>query len=198
MVTPEVLRPHFEAGLTYDDYVAGGTPDQQAKWRAFHARVQPTAAQRALAASFTRRVNVLVISGLWCGDCVQQCPMLDHLAKVKPAPRGEPRAPGVDLRFVDRDKHLELSDRVKICGGNRVPTVLFLNEDGEFVGLAGDKSLSRLRALAGRQLGASCPVPGAPVPADEVAATLADWCAELERNHLVVRLSAKLRERHGD
>ena len=151
-----------------------------------------------LVAAFTRRLNILVISGRWCGDCVQQCPMLDHLARANPAPRAKPEAPGLDLRFVDRDEHLALSNAYKICGGNRVPTVLFLNEDLELTGLAGDKSLARLRALASRQLGAMCPLPGAPVPPDEIAATLADWCHDVERNHLLVRLSSKLRERHGD
>jgi hypothetical protein len=116
--------------------------------------------------------------------------MLAHLAAANPGV--------VDLRFVDRDAHKGLSDVVMICGGNRVPTVIYLNEDFEFCGLSTDKSLSRLRAVAARSLGASCPVPGAPVPSDEIAATLQDWCLDLEKAHLLVRLSAKLRQRHGD
>jgi thiol-disulfide isomerase/thioredoxin len=195
MLTPSIYRDHFARAKPYSSYVSTGTADQQAKWRAFHALVRVTESQRSLIASFTRRVNVLVISGVWCGDCVQQCPMLDHLASIKPA-RGD--GPGVDLRFVDRDEHKDLSDAVMICGGNRVPTVIFLNEDMEFIGLSTDKSISRLRALAARQLGPSCPVPGAPVPADEIAATLQDWCTDLEKAHLLARLSAKLRQKHGD
>jgi hypothetical protein len=87
---------------------------------------------------------------------------------------------------------------VKICGGLRVPVVIFMNEDHEFVGLAGDRTLSRYRAVAKRSLGPSCPLPGAPVPPDELAATVADWLAEFERAALLVRLSPKLRARHGD
>lgn len=199
MVEQALLAKWFAAGVGYDRYVAGGTADQREKWAAFHAKVKLTEGQRSLIAGFTRRVNVLVVSGLWCGDCVQQCPMLDHAAKAGPAgSQSAPRAAGVDLRFVDREAAMELSDVVKICGGNRVPTALFMNEDCEFVGLYGDKSLARFRALAAKKLGSSCPLPGAPVPDDEVAATLADWVDELERAHLLVRLSAKLRERHGD
>ena len=197
-----MLAKWFAAGVGYDRYVAGGTADQRAKWAGFHAKVKLTAAQQTLIAGFTRRVNVLVVSGLWCGDCVQQCPMLDHAAKVKPAGAaggaGGAGGGGIDLRFVDREAAMELSDAVKICGGNRVPTAVFMNEDCEFVGLYGDKSLARFRALAAKQLGPSCPVPGATVPDDEVAATLADWVGELERAHLLVRLSAKLRDRHRD
>jgi hypothetical protein len=85
-----------------------------------------------------------------------------------------------------------------ICGGLRVPTVLFLSEDFEFISIHGDKSLSRLRAKAAKSLGASCPLPAAGVNTDETAATLADWVREFEFAHLVVRLSPKLRERHDD
>ncbi len=198
MVTPEILRSAFAAALPYDAYVATGRPEQQSNWNAFHARVRLTIPQRALIAAFTRRVNILVISGTWCGDCVQQCPILDHVAKVFPAPANNPDAPGVDLRFVDRDEHIALSNMVKICGGNRVPTAIFTNEEHEFLFLAGDRTISSYRAIAARQLGSSCPAPGAPIPSDEVLATTADWLTELEKAHLIVRLSPKLRGKHRD
>ena len=194
MITQPQLKAAFDAGLSYEKYLATGTPAQQRDWRDFERRARSEASlntdQRALLSDFSRRVNVLVISGLWCGDCAQQCPLLAMIAE-----RVEDL---VDLRFVDRDEHAALAEQVKICGGLRVPTVIFMNEDFEFVALAGDKSLSRLRALAKRNLGAVCPLPGAPVPSDEIAATLADWLSELERVHLLLRLSPKLRQRHND
>ncbi len=190
MLDPAFLRATFDAALPYDAYVATGTPDQRASWAAFHARVLPTPAQRDLIASFTRRVHILVSSGTWCGDCVQQVPMLDHIARVN--------AESLRLRIVDRDRHAELAEQIRICGGLRVPTVLFLNEDFEFVGLSGDQVLARFRAKARAKLGASCPLPGAPVPADEIAATFQGWLDEVERAHLLCRLSPKLRERHAD
>lgn len=198
MVTPQTLKAHFTSALPYDAYVASGSADQQQSWRASHARVSLTPRQRGLVEAFERRVNILVLSGTWCGDCVQQCPMLDHLARVKPAPESSADAPGVDLRFADRDTHHELSQALMICGGRRVPTAIFMNEDFEFVSILGDRTLSRYRSIAARQLGPSCPLPGAPLPPDEAAATLEDWAQELERVHLLLRLSAKLRERHGD
>jgi hypothetical protein len=36
------------------------------------------------------------------------------------------------------------------------------------------------------------------VPEDEVRATLADWLNEFERVALLLRLSGKLRSKHGD
>lgn len=189
MITPDLLRSSFEAGLPYDRYVATGSPDQQANWARTHTRVALTPDQQRVVRGFSRRLPVLVTSGMWCGDCAQQCPIFDHIARLGTA---------VDLRFVDRDVHKPLADAVRICGGNRVPTVLFLNEDFEFVALAGDKSLSRLRHAATTQLGSACPVPGAAEPADLLAATVQDWVNDFERAHLIVRLSAKLRQRHGD
>ncbi len=189
MVTTEMLRAKFQAGLAYDQYVKTGSPDQQDNWKRMHERVKLTPAQTELLRGFTRHMPVLVISGMWCGDCVQQCPFFDHFAKA---------ASTVHVRFVDRDQHRDLSDLVKICGGNRVPTVLFLNEDHEFVGLAGDKLLARFRYAAATQLGPACPLPGAELPADQIAASLQDWLNEFERVHLLLRLSAKLRQRHGD
>jgi hypothetical protein len=190
VLSPDFLRQKFEAARPYDAYVASGKPTEQGHWAAFHGRVALTPAQRELLGSFTRRINVLCVSGTWCGDCVQQVPFLDHIQ------RAAPRA--VELRCLDRDQHADLSGPLKICGGARVPVTLFLNEDFDFVSLFGDRTLSRYRALAARQLGGACPVPGAPAPADEIAAGLADFVAEFERVQLLLRLSSKLRQRHGD
>ena len=79
-----------------------------------------------------------------------------------------------------------------------VPTVLFMAEDFEFCGIYGDRTISRYRAIASRQLGPACPVGIAPPDKDEMAATLQDWVNEFERVQLMLRLSARLRQKHGD
>jgi len=190
MLTPDTLRAKFAVALPYTPYVASGKPGEQAHWAAFHARVKLTEAQGDLLSSFTRHIHALCISGTWCGDCVQQCPFLDHIARTS--------AGKIDLRFVDRDLHADLSSHLTICGGERIPVVMLLNEDFDFCALAGDRTLTRYRALADRMLGPACPLPGAPVPENEMAATMQDWVDEFERVHLMLRLSSKLRTRHGD
>ena len=85
-----------------------------------------------------------------------------------------------------------------LCGGLRVPVVLILNEDYDLLVFAGDRSLSRYRAMAARQLGPSCPVPGADLPADEIRAMTVDWVASFEHAHLMARMSTKLRMRYRD
>lgn len=194
MLSPATIKAAFEAGLPYDKYIASGRPDQLESWRRAAGLAREHAGldshQRASLADFSRQVNILVISGLWCGDCVAQCPLLDIIADGKPDL--------IRVRFVDRDAHASLAEQVRICGGMRVPTAIFANEDFEFVSLYGDKSLARLRALAANSLGAMCPLPTADVPPDETKATLQDWLSEVERVHLLLRLSPKLRSRHGD
>jgi len=189
------LRRCFEGGLDYEGYLATD-PAREGNWRAVERTVELTEAQRSLLAGFTRSMPVLVLSGIWCGDCVQQGPMLMRIAQASPR---------IELRWVDRDAQRELAEQLRICGGLRVPTVIFMAEDFELVHVLGDRTLSRYRAMAARTLGAAtgqawgaaCPVPQAP-PGDEAAETLQEWLNEFERVQLLLRLSARLRERHGD
>jgi hypothetical protein len=189
MIEPSFLASKFAQALSYDPYVGSGKPDHQKAWQAFRERSDLTTDQQALVGSFSRRLPVLVVSGTWCGDCVQQIPFIDAIDRAGPT---------IEARYLDRDLHPDLSSRLMLCGGLRVPVVLILNEDFDILSVEGDRTLARYRAIAARQLGPSCPLPGAPVPDDEVAATRQDWVDAFERAHLMARLSTKLRARHAD
>jgi len=186
----EYLKQKHEAGLGYADYLASGNAQQQADWQAIGDQASLTESQTALLGSFTRKVNVIAMSGVWCGDCVQQGPLIQKIAEGSPG--------AIDLRWLDRDAHMDLQEQVAINAGHRVPVLIFCAEDYEFVGWYGDRTLSRYRAMAAKQLGGACPMPGAPVPQDELDATLADWLEQFERVHLLLRLSGRLRQIHGD
>jgi len=170
--------------------VLTGTEEQQRRWRQVHDTAHLTDPQRQLLGGFVRDMKILVVSGIWCGDCVQQCPLLQRCAEGVPTK--------IDLRFVDRDEHRDLTDRVRINGGDRVPVALFLAEDDELCAIFGDRTLRRYRALAARQLGPSCPTGIVAPDKDEMAATLQDWLDEIERVQWMLRLSARLRQKHGD
>ena len=184
------LKQKHEAGLPYKDYLATGTPQQQENWTRVYNQGKLSTDQEALIKGFTRRVNIIGMSGIWCGDCVQQCPLVAKICSVNPDV--------LDLRWVDRDEHADLQQKLMINAGKRVPVFLFCAEDYELVGWYGDRVLSRYRAMAAKQLGVACPMPGAPLSDDEVAATLQDWLDEIERAHLLLRLSGRLRQKHGD
>ncbi|MDX1962410.1 MAG: thioredoxin family protein [Pirellulales bacterium] len=180
----------FSAGLTYAEFLSRhGTPDQQARWAAQHAQISLTAAQREVLAGFTRRLPVVCLAGAWCGDCVQQCPIFDHFAAATPR---------IELRFFDRDAHPDLAAHLRLCGGARVPTVVFLNEDLQELGRYGDRTLAKYRQLAAAQLGPACPTGFVPPSAELQAAVLDEWLGQFERAHWMARLSPRLRERHGD
>jgi thiol-disulfide isomerase/thioredoxin len=189
-MTSTFLSDKFSAAIPYGRYVLTGTPEQQRRWQAVYDGAKLTGPQRDLIDGFTRQMHVLVVSGIWCGDCVQQCPMLARIAEANLA--------AIDLRFVDRDEHKDLSSQLRLNGGDRVPVALFLAEDFELCSTSGDRTLSRYRALARRQLGAACPTGLVGPDADELAATLADWLGEVERVQWMLRLSPRLRKKHGD
>ncbi len=188
--TPEAWKTAFEAALPYHDFLARhANPDQRSRWDGFHSRVSLTPAQTALLGRFVRKMPVLVLAGAWCGDCVNQCPMFAHFAAA---------APSIDLRFLDRDARPDIAAHLKVCGGQRVPVAAFFSEDFQPVLLYGDRTLSAYRAAASAQLGDSCASGAAPPPADQIAAVTSDWLDQFERVHLILRLSARLRQLHGD
>ena len=190
------LRTKFDAGLPYDAYLQTGKPAQREGWEKIGREISLDPTQERVLGAFKRDMRVLVVTGIWCGDCVRQGPMIQAIADAAGASGGA----DVQVRWLDRDEHMDLQEQVTVNGGNRVPVVIFAAEDFEPVGWAGDKLLSRYRAMARDTLGegATCPLPGAPVPADELAAELGDWVEEFERVHLLLRLSGRLRQLHGD
>src|SRR5205823_3057338 len=138
---------------------------------------------------FTRRMPVLCLTGAWCGDCINQCPVFDHFARA---------APALDVRFLDRDARTDVRDLLAINGGHRVPLVVFLSEDGLEVARYGERTLSTYRRLAAEKLGPACPT-GIVAPSDDANTLIAaEWLAEFERVQLLLRLSPRLRLAHGD
>ncbi len=175
-------------GMSYTDYLASD-PGRAPQWQAIHDRLTLSDTQAALLGGFTREMKVLCLSGMWCGDCVAQGPMFARIAEASPM---------IDLKWLDRDEHSDLSELVTINAGQRVPTLIFCAEDFELVGYLGDRTLSRYRAIAAKQIGAACQLPGATVAEDELGATMQDWLDEFERVQLLLRLSPRLRQKHGD
>lgn len=188
MIDPSVFESVFQRARPYATYLATD-PMRAGGWQAVYERTALDDAQRAEIASFSREMKVLVVSGTWCGDCVQQGPLLARIAEANPR---------IDLRWIDRDEESAFSARVKVCGGGRVPVVIFAAEDFETCAIAGDRTLSRYRGLARRQLGAACELPWAEIPTDESAAVLQEWLDEFERVQWMLRLSPRLRMKHGD
>ena len=188
MIESSLFESIFSRALNYERYLATD-PSRADGWTTVYARMALSPTQRDEIAGFSRRMQVLVVSGMWCGDCVQQCPMLVRIAEASPQ---------IDLRWIDRDVEAEFTSALTLCGGGRVPVVVFASEDNTVCSIFGDRTLSRYRGLARRQLGAGCELPWAPIPVDESAEVLQEWLNEFERVQWMLRLSTRLRQKHGD
>ncbi|MBX9583693.1 MAG: thioredoxin family protein [Gemmataceae bacterium] len=184
------LFDKFTHALPLADFLAKyGTPSDRTRWEGAKAAVTLTDAQRQLLAKFTRETNVLVLAGAWCGDCAGQCPAFDRFAEA---------APVLKVRYLDRDDHPDVQRALQINGGDRVPVAVFFSEDGFEVARYGERTLARYRQLAGRLTGDTCAT-GLGLGNDPVhAQVVQDWLDQFERVQWILRLSPRLRRKHGD
>lgn len=180
----------WPVGLDYTSFLDKyATPEQRRRWDEFDQQISLTPAQQSLLQGFRREMLVMVVAGAWCGDCIQQCPIFEHFAR---------QSPRLQIRYFDRDDCADLADALSICGGRRVPSVLFLAEDGAPCGRYGDRTLAKYRDVASGLEGAACPT-GLVAPEQSLlAAVVQEWLDQFERVQLMLRLSPRLRQKYGD
>jgi thiol-disulfide isomerase/thioredoxin len=189
-VRSDLFQRVFRDAVSYRDYLTTGNDRERAAWARAEAALPalPDDAQTRLDPA-GRLVNVLCLSGIWCGDCVRSVPIVARLA--------EAAGPSVDFRLVDRDAIPELRDELRVLGAMRVPMVVFLTEDFHEIGRYGDRPLTVYREKAATELGAACPLPGS-ADGGALAAETNEWLDVFERMILMARLAPPLRARHGD
>ncbi|MCO6430869.1 MAG: thioredoxin family protein [Deltaproteobacteria bacterium] len=185
----DFFRQFFELARPYKEYVATGTPQQQERWAASEERASLTEGQRLLLAAFTRKLNVLVLSGTWCGDCIRQCPLIWEIEKASSV---------IECRYIDNQQHPELRDELRIAGGARVPVAVFLSEDFFEIARFGDRTLSEYKRKAATELGPACDIGTSTSKPEDTAEELREWLEQFHRAQLVLRLSPFLRARHRD
>jgi len=185
----DFFRHHYEQGLLYADYIASGEPNQIANVRNYEALIALTPAQQALLGSYARKMRVLVLSGLWCGDCTRQAPMLAAIERA---------CPPIEMRYLDSRSHLELHEELRINGALKVPVVVTLSEDFFELSRFGDRHLSVYRRKAATECGPACETGLVPPSDDALAVELAEWCDYFERLQLMLRLAPMLRRRYKD
>jgi thiol-disulfide isomerase/thioredoxin len=178
------LFDRFSAALPLDHFLSKyGTAGHRAQWKETFDAVRLTDAQKQLLGSFTRETNVLVLAGAWCGDCSSQCPIFDRFAEA---------APVLKVRYLDNAEHADVQKELSVNGGKRVPVAVFFSEDGYEVLRYGDRTLSKYRQMMRDSSGAGT--------SEEplLAQVTQDWLNEFERVQWLLRLSARLRQTHGD
>ena len=182
-------RRHWDMASEYEEYLRGSDPEKVPRWRDSEGRIpELTQEQLERIKGYDRELNVLVYSGIWCGDCARQGPILERIANSA----GEL----VSVRFIDRDASEELQDELRILGALRVPVVIFLTEDFWEVGRFGERTLSVYRSKVAREIGRG--VDSGILSPRARERELAEWVDTFERILVMVRLSPPLRRRHGD
>ena len=186
----DLFRRAFREAVPYREYRTTGNARERAAWSRAEAALPalPDGAPARLDPA-GRILNVLALSGIWCGDCVRSVPVVARVA--------EAAGPSLALRLVDRDAVPELRDELRVLGAMRVPMVVFLTEDFHEIGRYGDRPLTVYREKAATELGAACPLPGS-ADSGALGAETAEWLDVFERMILMARLAPPLRARHGD
>ncbi|MCZ6837606.1 MAG: thioredoxin family protein [Planctomycetota bacterium] len=187
----EFLNRKYHEALPYDQFVALGEPmGHRPQWDQRHGMLALTDEQEKLVQGFTRTMKILCLTGTWCGDCALQGAAMQRIAEANPE--------CIDLKFLLKDdEQAELIVACQINAGFRVPVTWFMAEDFEPVSRIGDRTLSRYRAMAQKALGDASGVM-APAPVDPVREVLNEVLDEFERVHLLLRTSARWRQKYGD
>jgi thiol-disulfide isomerase/thioredoxin len=184
------LFSKFGDALPLPEFLAKyGTAGDRPRWENALGETRLTDAQKQLLGKFKREMNVLVLAGAWCGDCISQCPAFERFAEA---------APVIRVRYLDRDDHADVQHELQINGGNRVPVAVFFSEDGHELARFGERTLARYRQMIEQQTGEAC-ASGLVKSTDPVQIQVVqEWLNEFERAQWVLRLSPRLRKKHGD
>jgi len=184
------LFSKYAAALPLADFLTKhGSATDRTRWEHALAATELADSQKQLLSGFKRETNVLVLAGAWCGDCVSQCPIFERIAEA---------APVVKIRYIDRDVEADAQKELQINGGDRVPVAVFFSEDGFEVSRYGERTLAKYRSLVAQLSGETCAT-GIVKSSDPLQIQVAqDWMNEFERVQWILRLSPRLRRKHGD
>lgn len=187
-IRQEFWEKSWEAALPYEDYLNTGKENYRNKWQQTYERLKLTEEQENTAASFVRKIKVILLSGIWCGDCSRQGPVLQKIAEANPC---------IEVRFADNQENSQLQEELRINGAKKVPVALFLNEDFFELCRFGDRHLAVYRNKLMHEAGVACST-GLAVGEDVLVREMSDWMDQFERVHAILRLSPYYRQKYGD
>ena len=157
-----VTRERFLQGLTYEAFKAQMTRNRD-RFDANERRLELDPADLAVFHGLPRPLHVLVLAEDWCGDVIDNLPILGRLA----AESGK-----LDLRIFLRDQNLDLMDQYLNQGQFRsIPVFVFFDEDVHEIGrfIERPASVTARRARQRQELFAQHPEFGSPdTPVDQL------------------------------
>ena len=123
-----VTRERFEQGLTYEQFKAGMTRNAE-RFAANEQAFQPEPKDVQAFKDLPQALPVLVLAEDWCGDVIDNLPILGRLAQ---------ESGKLDVRIFLRDQNLDIMDQYLKQGQFRsIPVFVFFdegfNELGRFI-----------------------------------------------------------------
>lgn len=114
-----ITKERFDSGLTYDEYKAQMTRNQESLLENEQALVLD-AADRAWFTDLQHPIHVLVLTEDWCGDAIATLPVLAGLAA---------ESDRLDVRIFLRDQNLDIMDQYLKEGKYRsIPVFVFFDQ----------------------------------------------------------------------
>lgn len=177
MITPE----KFNSGYTYEAYKASMTRNRDRfDENEATAPLEPAVLERVR--SLPRPRKVLAIAEDWCGDVIQNLPILGRLAT---------ETGKLELRVFPRDANPDLMDQYLNEGYRSIPVFAFYDDEFNEVGRFTERpaSVTERRQQQRREIYASRPEFGA--PEDPVAALPEEVRLELTERLAASRAAGK-------
>lgn len=150
-----VTRERFEQGMTYDAFKGQMTRNQD-RFQANEQALELDPAEREVFTNLPQPLNVLVLAEDWCGDVINNLPILGRLA----AESGK-----LNLRVFLRDQNADIMDQYLNQGQFRsIPVFVFFDEQFHELGrfIERPASVTERNASQQRELYAQHPEFGSP------------------------------------
>lgn len=120
-----VTRERFAQGMTYAEFKAQMTRNQE-RLAANERQLELASDDLAAFERLPHPLHVLVLAEDWCGDVIDNLPILGRLAEA---------CGKLDVRIFARDKHLDLMDQYLSEGTFRsIPVFVFFDDNFDEVG----------------------------------------------------------------
>lgn len=145
-----VTRERFEQGLTYEGYKAQMTRNRE-RFEENERTVVFAEEDLRFFRQLPQELHVLVLAEDWCGDVINNLPVLGRLAELS----GK-----LNLRVFLRDQNLDIMDQYLNAGTYRsIPVFVFFDEDFRELGhwIERPARISELRSAAMKELFATAP-----------------------------------------
>jgi hypothetical protein len=133
-----ISRDEFQSAVTYDQWKAGWTRNQE-RFAAQEKAYQPDAADVEALKKLSKPVNVLAIVEDWCGDVVANVPIIERLAK---------ESGKLNVRYAQRDSTPYIDRYLNRGEFKSIPVFVFLDENYNELGVFYERpdSITKLRA----------------------------------------------------